>query len=128
MQGTQGCVRMASTSRVARALKDEEVVDIFEVLPSDVSDLSEFESDRANEAVCSRSAASRDSENEKMIHSSRRSYKERNYAQTCSNGVVVILFQKNHLFSDESSGISVNINDDCTVFDIFRLFFPLHIM
>jgi hypothetical protein len=48
---------MASTSRVARALKHEEVVDIFEVLPSDVSDLSEFESDGANEAVCIRSAA-----------------------------------------------------------------------
>jgi hypothetical protein len=85
---------MASTSKVARAWKDEEVVDIFEVLPSDVSDLKEFESDSANEAVCSRSTAASSDRVKKMIHSSRQSHKGRNYTQTCSNGVVVILFQK----------------------------------
>jgi hypothetical protein len=86
---------MASTSKVDRALKDEAVVDIFEVLPSDVPDLSEFGSDSANEAVCSRSAAAKLTVRvKKIIHSSRRGYKGRNYAQTCSNGVVVILFQK----------------------------------
>jgi hypothetical protein len=82
---------MASTSKVVRGLKDEEVVQIFEVL---LSDLSEFESDSANEAVCSFSAAARSDRVKKMIHSSKQSHKGRNYAQTCSNGVVVILFQK----------------------------------
>jgi hypothetical protein len=34
------------------------------------------------------------------------------------------LFQKNHPFIAENSGISVNINDECTAFNIFWLFFP----
>jgi hypothetical protein len=55
--------KAASTRKVAGGLKDEELVHILEDLPSD---LSEFESDSANEAVCGLSAAvSSDSECEK---------------------------------------------------------------
>jgi hypothetical protein len=76
---------MASTSRVARSLKDEEVIDIFEDLPSD---LSEFESDSANDVECSLSGAAK-----LTVRVKKQSHKRRNYAQTCSSGVVVILFQ-----------------------------------
>jgi hypothetical protein len=111
---------MASTSKAGRALRDGELVDVFYALPSDLSGLNDFESDSGNEAVYNPSAtANSDSESEKIIHHSKQSHKGRNYAPTCSNGVVVILFQKNHPFIAENSGISVNINDECTAFNIF---------
>jgi hypothetical protein len=120
---------MAYTRKVGRALQNDEVVDIFEVLPSDVSDLSEFESDSGNEAVCSCSAiANSDSESEKndppqQTEPQRKKLRTDLFQWRRGNFV-----PKNHTFIDEISGISVNINDDCTVFDIFGLFFPLHIM
>jgi hypothetical protein len=119
---------MASTSKVGRALKDDEVVDIFEVLPSDVSDLSEFESDSGNEALCSRSATANSDrviKNDAPQQTQPQRKKLRTDLFQWRRGNFV---PKKHPFSDENSGISVNINNDCTVFDIIRLFFPLHTM
>lgn len=118
---------MASASGTSRVLRDEELLDYYDALQSDLSDLSDFEDDCDGDAVYNTSAVIGDSdsdENDPPAQAASQTKKQRTGIQWHSGKFV----PKIHRFNDEKSGISVDINDDCTVLDFFKLFFPVHIM
>lgn len=118
---------MASASGTSRVLRDEELLDYYDALQSDLSDLSDFEDDCDGDAVYNTSAVISDSdsdENDPPAQAASQTKRRRTGIQWHSGKFV----PKIHRFNDEKSGISVDINDDCTVLDFFKLFFPVHIM
>lgn len=60
----QGCVKMASASGTSRVLRDEELLDYYDALQSDLSDLSDFEDDCDGDAVYNTSAVISDSDSD----------------------------------------------------------------
>ena len=118
---------MASARVTSHVLRDEELLDYYDALQSDLSDLSDFEDDCDGDAVYNTSAVISDSdsdENDPPAQAASQTKRQRTGIQWHSGKFV----PKIHRFNDEKSGISVDINDDCTVLDFFKLFFPVHIM
>ena len=56
---------MASASETSRVLRDGELLDYYDVLPSDLSDFSDFEDDRDGDPVYNTSAIISESERDK---------------------------------------------------------------
>ncbi|PSN49572.1 hypothetical protein C0J52_09750 [Blattella germanica] len=96
----QGCVKMASARGTSRVLRDEELLDYYAALQSDLSDLSDFEDDCDGDAVYNTSAVISDhdsDENDPPAQAASQTKRQRTGIQ-CHSGKFV---PKIHRFNEE---------------------------
>ena len=113
---------MALTSGMQCSLTEDELVEVLENLPSDLSELSDSDSDN----YLPENSDSDSDENNRVDPLEPAPKKLRSDAPLqWSSGN----FTPNvHDFNKGNSGIRVDLNEHSAVFDFFKIFFPVHIM
>ena len=119
-RGIQGSANMASTSGMQCSLTEDELVEVLENLSSDLSKLSDSDSD--NDNYLPENSDSDSDENNRVDPLEPAPKKLRSDAPLqWSSGN----FTPNvHDFNRGNSGIRVDLNEHSTVFDFFKIFFP----